>query len=71
MSGQLRHALDIRVVIEQAKGVLAQLGTVPMDVAFERMRRYARSHNTPLGDIARRVVADRDFAVLILAVMVG
>lgn len=71
LTEQLQHALNIRVVIEQAKGVLAQLGTVPMDVAFERMRRYARSHNTLLGDIARRVVADRDFAVLILAVRVG
>ncbi len=70
LTGQLQCALDIRAVIEQAKGVLAQLGTVPMDVAFERMRRYARSHNTRLGDIARRVVADRDFAVLILAVRV-
>jgi hypothetical protein len=42
--------------------VLAQLGNVPMNVAFERLRRYARSHNTLLGDTARQVVADRTFA---------
>jgi hypothetical protein len=39
----LQHTLNICVVIEQAKGVLTQLGTVPVDVAFERTRRYARS----------------------------
>ena len=46
LTEQLQNALNTRVVIEQAKGVLAQLGNVPMDVAFERLRRYARSHNS-------------------------
>ena len=62
LTQQLQHALNIRVVIEQAKGVLAQLGTVPMDVAFEHLRRYARGHRLLLGDVARRVVVDRGFA---------
>ena len=70
LTEQLQHALNIRVIIEQAKGVLAQLGTVPMDVAFEHLRRYARSHRTLLTDVARRVVVDRDFARQILAVKV-
>ena len=67
---QLQNALNSRVVVEQAKGVLAQLGNVSMDVAFERLRRYSRSNNTMLGDVARRVVANRGFARQILVVRV-
>jgi GAF domain-containing protein len=62
LTQQLQHALDTRVVVEQAKGVLAQLGTVPMDVAFEHLRRHARRNRSLLGDVARRVVTDREFA---------
>lgn len=62
LTQQLQHALNTRVVIEQAKGVLAQLGNTPMHVAFDHLRRYARSHNVLLGEAARRVVADRGFA---------
>jgi len=68
LTEQLQHALNARVVIEQAKGVLAQLGNVPMDLAFDRLRRYARSNNLLLGDVARQVVADRGHARQILAV---
>lgn len=67
LTEQLQNALNTRVVIEQAKGVLAQLGNVSMDVAFERLRRYARSHNILLGDTARHIVADRAFAHRIAA----
>ena len=70
LSQQLQHALNIRVIIEQAKGVLAQLGTLPMDAAFEHLRRYARSHRVLLGDVARRVVVDRGFARHLLTVPV-
>jgi GAF domain-containing protein len=62
LTQQLQHALNTRVVIEQAKGVLAQLGNAPMHVAFAHLRHYARSHNVLLGEAARRVVADRGFA---------
>ena len=41
------------MIIEQAKGLLAQHAQLPMDKAFEAMRRYARSHNTRLADVAR------------------
>lgn len=68
LTQQLQHALNTRVVIEQAKGVLAQLGGVRMDVAFEHLRRYSRSHNTMLGEVARRVVGDRSFARNLLSV---
>ena len=67
---QLQTALNTRVVIEQAKGVLAQQGTLTMDTAFDRMRRYSRGHNQLLGAVARHVVADRGFARQVLAVPV-
>jgi GAF domain-containing protein len=70
LTQQLQHALNARVAVEQAKGVLAQLGSVPMEVAFEHLRRYARSHSTLLGDVARRVVADRGFARHLLSARV-
>jgi len=67
---QLQTALNSRVVIEQAKGVLAQQGTLTMETAFDRLRRYSRGHNLLLGEVAHRVVAERDFARQVLAVAV-
>ena len=61
LTQQLQHALNNRVVIEQAKGVLAQSGNLTMEAAFERLRHQARSNNLLLGDVARRVVTDRAF----------
>lgn len=43
LAGQLQHALDSRVVIEQAKGVLASNHDVDVSTAFERLRRHARN----------------------------
>jgi GAF domain-containing protein len=59
---QLQHALGSRVVIEQAKGVIAQQQGVDMDAAFARLRGYARSNSISLRDVAARVVA-REFTV--------
>ena len=56
---QLQVALNNRVVIEQAKGVLAERADLPMNAAFDRLRRHARSTNQRLSDVARRVV-DRE-----------
>jgi GAF domain-containing protein len=53
---QLQLALDSRVVIEQAKGVIAQTSGVDMDSAFNTLRQYARSHNLNLRDVADQVV---------------
>lgn len=53
---QLQTALDSRVVIEQAKGVVAQQDAVTMHRAFEVMRGYSRHHNVRLSEVARRIV---------------
>jgi GAF domain-containing protein len=55
LSEQLRAALHSRVVIEQAKGVLAQHGGLPMDEAFTALRRHARHHRTRLADLAHAI----------------
>lgn len=54
---QLQSALDSRVIIEQAKGVVAQTRGVDMDQSFRALRDYARSHNLALRDVAKSVVA--------------
>ncbi len=54
---QLNVALTSRVVLEQAKGILANHGTVEMADAFNALRGYARSHNERLSDVAARVVS--------------
>ena len=58
LTEQLQTALNSRIVIEQAKGVLAQIhGTTP-DEAFELLRDYCRSHHARLSDIAAAVLTD-------------
>ena len=56
---QLQTALTSRIVLEQAKGVLAQRGSLPMEEAFSVLRRYARDHNLRLTAVAEAVVARR------------
>lgn len=57
LAAQLEHALKSRVVVEQAKGVLAvRLGVDP-DAAFTRLRRYGRVRGLQLTELARQVVA--------------
>ena len=62
LSGQLQLALDSRVVIEQAKGVVSFTQGVPIDDAFTLIRTYARNHGERLSDIARRIV-DRELSL--------
>lgn len=56
---QLQTALNSRIVLEQAKGVLAQQGSLAMEEAFAILRRYARDHNLRLTAVAEAVVARR------------
>jgi len=53
---QLQHALNSRVVIEQAKGVLAERRGVTMEAAFDTLRQHARRGNRKLTDVALAVV---------------
>ncbi|MEA5360990.1 GAF and ANTAR domain-containing protein [Amycolatopsis sp., V23-08] len=59
VADQLQAALDSRVVIEQAKGILAQRGRVSTNEAFARLRGYARARRTRLTDVAAAVVDGR------------
>jgi GAF domain-containing protein len=54
---QLQSALLSRVIIEQAKGVVAETANVSMDSAFARIRLYARSQQLSLTDVAQQVVS--------------
>lgn len=56
LNEQLQTALHSRVIIEQAKGVVAQRLALPMDTAFDRLRRFARNGNLRLAEVARRTV---------------
>ena len=67
LAEQLQTALNTRVVIEQAKGVLAERGGISMHVAFDHLRGYARATRTRLGQVAERVVARELTAQEILA----
>lgn len=57
LATQLRAALNSRVQLEQAKGMLAQLTGLPMDQVFLVMRDYARGHNLRLSEVALRIIA--------------
>jgi GAF domain-containing protein len=53
---QLQEALDTRVVIEQAKGVLAERNGITPGEAFTSLRLHARSHNLRLSKLADAVI---------------
>lgn len=59
LAGQLQHALDSRIVIEQAKGKLSAEWGVDVITAFERLRRHARNHQQSLRATATDIVDGR------------
>jgi transcriptional regulator with GAF, ATPase, and Fis domain len=56
LTHQLQTALNRRVVIEQAKGVVSQSNSVGMDEAFQLIRGYARAHQVSVSSVAERLV---------------
>jgi GAF domain-containing protein len=56
LSGQLQQALDSRIAIEQAKGILAERFHLEMTDAFTQLRRFARGSNQRLSDVAAAFV---------------
>lgn len=58
LTGQLQGALNSRVVIEQAKGIVAQARGVTPDDAFKLIRAFARRTNRRLSEVAHTIVTD-------------
>lgn len=58
--GQLHTALTSRVVIEQAKGILAERHSSDLQQAFESLRSHARSHHQDIHDLARNIIDGQD-----------
>ncbi len=56
LAAQLQHALNSRVLIEQAKGIVSQELDVSVNEAFEILRRHARGRGERLADVASQVV---------------
>jgi GAF domain-containing protein len=53
---QLQSALNSRIVIEQAKGMVGERANLSMEQAFAALRNHARNHNLRLVDVARDVI---------------
>jgi AmiR/NasT family two-component response regulator len=53
---KLEIAVNSRIVIEQAKGIVAQQGSMDMDAAFATLRGYALRQNIPLTSLAQQLV---------------
>jgi AmiR/NasT family two-component response regulator len=58
-NGQLEGALQSRVLIEQAKGVLAERYEIGIDDAFELLRRAARASRIRVHHLAAEIIASR------------
>ena len=56
LNTQLSFALNSRIIIEQAKGMISQSLSCTMDEAFGRLRAHSRNHNVRLTDVATAVV---------------
>lgn len=70
MEEQLHRALDSRILIEQAKGVIANELSVSMEDAFLLMRSYARDRNATIRSVAEQV-SNRELTVREVAQRIG
>jgi PAS domain S-box-containing protein len=59
LTAQLQFALNTRVLVEQAKGVLMERQGLDAEQAFEQLRRQARSSERKLAEVAREVIGRR------------
>lgn len=66
LAEQLQAALNSRVMIEQAKGVVAEHGKVDMQTAFHRIRAYCRANNRRLSEAAEAIAHGRLDAGVVL-----
>lgn len=65
LNEQLNYALNSRIVIEQAKGMIAERLTLDMERAFGTLRNHSRNHNVRLVELARDITtAKLDVAAL-------
>jgi transcriptional regulator with GAF, ATPase, and Fis domain len=67
LTTQLQTALNSRVIIEQAKGVLAERHQITVDEGFTLLREFSRSRNRLLSDVARDVAVRAPAAAELLA----
>jgi GAF domain-containing protein len=56
LTGQLQHALNTRVVVEQAKGMVAERKGIPPEEAYAIIRQHARSHSATVHGVAQAIV---------------
>jgi hypothetical protein len=57
-SARLQHALDTRIAIEQAKGILAERGKCTLNSAFNAIQNFSRRDRRPLVEVAQAVIDD-------------
>ena len=66
---QLEHALQSRVAIEQAKGVVAERYGLEPEEAFQFIRRAARTHRMKLHDLVREIRPGKEFPAELVEVL--
>jgi ribosomal protein S12 len=66
---QLEHALQSRVAIEQAKGVVAERYGLEPEEAFQIIRRAARTHRMKLHDLVREIRPGKEFPTELVEVL--
>ncbi|WP_066367067.1 GAF and ANTAR domain-containing protein [Herbidospora mongoliensis] len=56
---QLHFALNSRILLEQAKGMLAERARIDVGEAFAVLRKYARDHNRTLSSVSQELIDNR------------